>query len=425
MSLFKNIMYAQAPILKNRQEFYNDYEDLKYISKPEDKDIYEYQLRKLQEFQLQAFKENQKAQKINDFFQFNGSFKKSANEYDRILEKSLGDLYASINNLIASGVMHKETRSKIKENQELQDKILHQLQITGNLLQELRNKTNMTISSSYINKIDNLINTFPNTSNIDDILKNLYHLKGDILEEVGTEWFNKRVPTELKTSTRAYSTGSIHGKNGQLIQDILIMDMESINLEQSIIMDFKLDGKKYSLPLKQFLHMIEKYSGTKQIVIDSEAEDILLKHSLAGIQAKSGINQLPWNKTSLNTHVSIEQGAGDENSIEYVNFLTKIQHLYQYWDTDHRNIKKRTPEYRAMANYTIGTSLSKVLHLSKTGNQFVLTPEGFMPFVDRIIQLYERRGDGKYPFVFDGAIDMLEPPENIISIRRPVILSSK
>jgi hypothetical protein len=47
----------------------------------------------------------------------------------------------------------------------------------------------MTISSSYITRLDNIILSLPE-GDIDVVLRTLFHLKGDILEEVGVEWFN-------------------------------------------------------------------------------------------------------------------------------------------------------------------------------------------------------------------------------------------
>jgi hypothetical protein len=47
----------------------------------------------------------------------------------------------------------------------------------------------MIISSSYITQLDNIITSLPQ-GDIDAVLRTLFHLKGDILEETGVEWFN-------------------------------------------------------------------------------------------------------------------------------------------------------------------------------------------------------------------------------------------
>lgn len=420
MGLFRSIMYANAPVLKNHDEFFGDYKDLNDIGAPGANDIQNFQKRKLAEFQAMAIKNSSKAQSLNNFLLQNGKFLNSTAEYDQILLSHIQDLFSNINQMIASGAMSKKTRESLSQDKQQEYNIISQLNVIGNTLDSLRQKNNMTISSLYIDQLDTLVKQLPG-ANLDQVLKTLYHLKGDILEEVGTEWINERMPTNIKTKAKAYSTGSIRGKGGQLIQDILVMDIEAIDLEESIIIDYTLNDQSYSVPLKEFLNTVEKYSGSKQIVIGDEAESILQRFSLMGIQAKSGINQLPWNTGSKNTWTSIGAAAGDSASDTYIYFLNRIQDLYKTWDTDHKNIKTQSPEYRAMADYALATQLSKVLHLSKLDNQFVLTPNGFMPFTDRILELVEKRGGGNYWFSFGGKI-VMEKQDDIVLKQRPVVL---
>ena len=44
--------------------------------------------------------------------------------------------------------------------------------------------------------------------------------------------------------------------------------------------------------------------------------------------------------------------------------------------------------YNALANYGLATVLHKVLHLSEKGNQYLLTPSGFISFPERLVQLF-------------------------------------
>lgn len=419
MSLFRNIMYSNAPILKQYNSFYGQYDYLNAAGCPSDSDIYNYQYFKLREFQTQSIKNNSKAEALNNFLMLNGKFTHSAKEYDQILLEHLQDLYDQINSLIATGAMGTNVREQLLSNKQLEQSILDRLNQIGKSLDTLRKTSSMTISSTYISYLDNLVKSLPG-NNLDLVLRTLYHLKGDILEEIGTEWLNKNMPMNIRIGSRAYSTGALRGKSGQIIQDILIMDMDKINLDQSIIIDFSLDKKSYSLPIKDFLRMVEKYQGNKQIILTSEAEALLNKYSIAGIQAKAGVNQLPWNTSSKNTWTSIINAKGSEADL-YIDFLDGVQELYQSWDIDHKNIKTQSTEYTAMANYALSTQLSRVLHLSQMGNQYVLTPQGFMPFIDRILQLYEKRGGDRYLFSFGGRIQM-EKTDNILLKSRPVIL---
>lgn len=416
MSLFREVMYSKAPITKGHDSFYGDYSYLNAVEAPSDSMIQDYQLMKLKEFQMASIKNDTKARKINQFLLHNGQLGTSSEQYDKIVYDSMNNLFNQINQLISTGAMSKKTRAALAENQTLESNIVNKLNSLGKKLNELRTSADMTIQSTYIDQLDNLISQLPN-GDLDSVLRTLYHLKGDILEEIGTEWLNKRIPADL--NTRAYSTGSVRGKSGQLISDIMMMDMDLVNLNSDIKISFKLggNGAMQELSLKDFLNLMESYSGQEQIVITSEAEDVLNSMSVFGIQAKSGVNQLPWNTGSKNTWASIEGGGINQ----YVDFLFRLQQLYNSWDVEHKNIKKTSPAYTAMANYQLATQLSKVLHLSQKDNQYVLTPNGFMPFVTRILELYERKGGGKYMFSFGGKIAM-EDQGDLISKMRPVVL---
>lgn len=416
MSLFREVMYSKAPILKSHSEFYDDYSALNAVDCPTEEMIQNYQLTKLKMFQAAAIKNDAKAQKLNRFLLENGNLSTSSEQYDKIIYESINNMFQQINQLISTGAMSKKTRQALAENKVLENNIVQKLTQLGNSLNQLRSFTNQTISSTYIDHLDNLIAQLPN-GDLDQVLRTLYHLKGDILEEVGTNWFNERIPANL--NVRAYSTGAIRGKSGQLIQDILVMDMDSINLNQDVKISFKLgaQGVQKEMGLIEFLNFIENHSGQEQIILQSEAEDILSKLSIFGIQAKSGANQLPWNTGSKNTWANIIDGGSND----YTAFLGHLQQLYNTWDVEHKNIKKSSPVYGAMANYQLATQLSKVLHLSQMDNQYVLTPNGFMPYVSRILELYEKKGGGKYMFSFGGKV-VMEDAGDLLTKMRPVIL---
>lgn len=419
MGLFREVLYSNAPVLKVHDNFYGEYEKFQDLEAPTPTQIAEYQRNKLMQFQAQAFKENNKTDLINKFLQFNGVLATSSDEYDQIVYGKLNDLFAQINQLISKGYMSKNLRADLATNKQLEQTLVQKLQILGNTLNTLRSQANMTISSSYIDQLDAVIKDLPQ-GDIDLVLRTLYHLKGDILEEVGVEWFNNRIPQDL--NVKAFSTGSIRGKSGQLIQDLLVVDMDSEDLLDMEI-EFKLGDTKQSLPLKDFFKKVESYSGSEQIVINSEGEQLLQSISLLGIQAKSGVNQLPWNTGTKNTHVSI-QGDGGELD-RYCIFLDHMEKLRNSIDWDGaKNIKKESPAYTAMANYELAKSLSKVLHLSQMANQYVLTPNGFMPFVSRILELYEKKGgsnDKNYYFSFGGKIQLTDKNDILVK-RRPVVL---
>ena len=418
MGLYREIMRANAPVLKFHQEFYGDYERFNDLESPDQQAIANFQMEKLMTFQAQAFKTNKKTERINQFLKINGQLATSTNEFDKIVYNSMSKLFTQINELISRGYMSRSVRESLAENQQLELIIVSKLEALGNTLNTLRSQANMTISSSYITRLDNIIMSLPQ-GDIDAVLRTLFHLKGDILEETGVEWFNARIPQDL--NVKAVSTGAIRGKKGQLIQDLIVVDMDNADLLNTLI-SFKEGEKEYTLPLRDFFNKVENNKGQETIIITNEGETLLQKISLLGIQAKSGINQLPWNTGSKNTWASIQ---GDDGVFDnYLDFLDHMNRLKATWDKDNKNMKKETPAYRAMADYELARSLSKVLHLSQEANQYVLTPTGFVPFVSRIIELYEKSGGSGYYFSFGGRIQM-DGSEDVLVRTRPVILSNK
>lgn len=419
MGLFREVMYSNAPILKKQSEFYGYFKKFNSLEAPTSEMIRDYQMQKLMAYQVQSFKDDLKTVQINQFLKLNGQLSLSTNNYDKIVYEKMNDLFLQINNLIASGYMSKNTRSKIVEDKMLEQTIVSKLKILGNSLNALRAQANMTISSSYISQLDSIIKSLPQ-GNIDAVLRTLYHLKGDILEEVGLEWFNQRIPQNL--NVKAVSTGSIrNGKGQQLIQDLLVVDMDNVELLNTLI-SFKMGEQSYELPLKEFFQKVESNKGEENISIGNEGESLLQSISLLGIQAKSGINQLPWNTGSKNTYASIQ---GDDGILDnYLDFLEHMNHLKATWDEDGKNMKKESSAYRAMADYELARSINKVLHLSKIANQYVLTPKGFMPFISRILELYESNGGSNYFFSFGGKIQ-IDGKEDVLTKTRPVIMLKK
>ena len=419
MGLYREVLYSNAPVLKIHDNFYGEYKQFQDLEAPSPTQIAEYQRSKLMQFQAQAFKQDNKTDLINKFLQFNGVLATSSDEYDQIVYSKMNDLFAQINQLISKGYMSKNLRADLATNKKLEQTLVAKLQILSNTLNILRSQANMTISSLYIDQLDAIIKELPQ-GDIDLVLRTLYHLKGDILEEVGVEWFNKRIPQDF--NVKAFSTGSVRGKTGQLIQDLLVVDMDNIDL-LTMDIEFKVGNIKQSLPLEEFLKKVENYSGSEQIVINSEEEQLIQSISLLGIQAKSGVNQLPWNTGTKNTWVSIQ---GDNGQLDlYCIFLDHMEKLRNSTDWDGiKNIKKESSAYTAMANYELAKSLSKVLHLSQMANQYVLTPNGFMPFVSRILELYEKKGGSNnknYYFSFGGKIQLTDKNDILVK-RRPVVL---
>lgn len=421
MGLYREVLYSNSPLLKQHNEFWGEMKKYNHLNKPSSQLIAEVQKRKIMEFQINAFKNDVKTKKVNSFLRLNGTLVSSSNSQDKIIVEKMQKVLKNIDDLVKSGAINKKTKQNLQANQALDKDLENKLKILGQSLKELRQSSNMVISSSYIDFLDNMMKSF-SASDILQVLNNLFHVKGDILEQVGTEWFNQRIPSDLKV--QAYSTGAIRGTNGQLIQDLIVVDLENTKGLDGLI-DYHI-GKNSNkqVTLKEFLNIVQNYKGQEQIVIDNNGEELLQQISLLSVQAKSGINQLPWNSSSKNTHVSIKGESGEMS--KYCDFLQHIEQLRNTinnkWNGK-KHIKKESDVYYAMANYELAKSLSTVLHLTQSANQYVLTPNGFMPFVTRILELYEKKGGNQYYFSFKGKIQLTDA-NDIITRKRPVIFKA-
>ena len=222
-------------------------------------------------------------------------------------------------------------------------------------------------------------------------MKNLNQFQGELLEEIGTAWFNQRIPRELNlqavTTAKVYKQGATKQGSGQLIQDMLIFSTDNTDILNDVQITYIIgkDNKK-TVSLGEFLNLLQNYSGSEQIKIDDEAYDMLVARSEMGIQAKSGKNQLPWNKNAQNK-ISISDFAarGRRNPTIAKAFLL-LNELKQLTD----RVQDVTDQPQLMANYGLATCFSKFMHLNATGNQYLLTPKGFMTYYDRIMELHNQ-----------------------------------
>lgn len=233
------------------------------------------------------------------------------------------------------------------------------------------------------------------SATVNEFLKNINQMKGNTLEELGVAFFKKlKVPNidSIRLGSVYLNTDGRNGRHkGQLIQDLIAFDITSPDILKDVEVEYRPVGsdKYIKAPLSTLFKDIESANGgSKQLSITDETYDVLLGLHSIGVQAKSGKNQLPWNKNA-STSVSIgEYDKVDKLAIsvyrtfELLHTLNNSENSTQPW-----KVQNTSGDYNALANYGLATVMSKVLHLSEQGNQFVLTPYGFMTFSARMKQL--------------------------------------
>lgn len=202
----------------------------------------------------------------------------------------------------------------------------------------------------------------------------LSSLQGALLEEEGTNWFMSKIP-----DIQAINTSKIEvAGQGQMISDILFFHVAELDLFKHVEITYHrtIDGKKESKTtnLKDFFKDVETHTGNSHIVIDSGVEDLFLR-SVAGIQAKSGINQMPFNANKKNSF-SIKE----LDDSFYKRVLQDLNVLY-YWGKRYQIESKDTHEtYNAMFNYAVSTKIPTIMQFDK--NQFLLTRKGLISYYE-------------------------------------------
>jgi hypothetical protein len=126
---------------------------------------------------------------------------------------------------------------------------------------------------------------------------------------------------------------------------------------------------------------------------------------VSGIQAKSGVNQLPWNK---NKKVNI---------YDLHPAFTLLNQLYHdsipEWWSKGNYMNKTSSAYQALANYGLKDHLDFILSLSQQKNNFLLTREGFVSYNYRINQLIEQRNSY---FKVQGRVDISSGTRQMMSV---------
>lgn len=387
-------------VYPNKEPFWGKYNDLNSVIIPSTDEIRQYQLAKLKAFQKAALKNqnnNEITQRINTLFK-QGAGKAMVTDYSNGEEISLTDALTKIANMftglqsyryhVSGGV----SEQQYKNINGICKGITKQL----NILQQSLN-INSVVYEQELRKVLDLMNAAEQQSLSAEDIKAWYYkinkIKGNLLEEIGTAWLNNlKVPNiqTINTGSIYLHTNNSNRHSGQLIQDLMTLSIDNIDLLNSVTLTYKTpNGDNMTTSLQEFLNILESASGSsKQIVIEDEAYDTLLSLSALNVQAKSGKNQLPWNKTSQINQVSIGEYGRDNLPLTVKRTFTLLHSLDNEKPKDIW-VKDNSKDYNALANYGLATVLVKVMHLeANEGNQYLLTPSGFITYTERLEQLF-------------------------------------
>ena len=353
-------------------------------------------------FQRQRLADLQKVVTKNKHVELNeyiltGEINKGPSDYqaeqDQTMDEVISHIYENID-----GIRKLQTKEGAiaagKDRLNQRNHLLRQLHDAMVLVKE-KAGLESPIYEADLQQIEKMIHSLDTTGKAkgwNAFIKGINRFQGEILEEIGTSWFNQRIPKDLKVE--AFSTGKVyygggkHGAAGQLIQDMLVINMGDIDILNDTKITFSINdaaGKSVSktMSLNEFFNFLKEYSGSEQIKIDDEAYDMILSAAELGIQAKSGKNQLPWNKNKSNK-ISISDFGEDGGDPSVKQAFILLQELKQLSS----RVMDKSEQYNLMANYGLATCFAKFLHMGELENQYLLTRDGFVTYYDRIMQLH-------------------------------------
>lgn len=381
------------------EPFWGRYEELNNVSVPSVSAIQEYQLAKIQMFQEAASREAEKKNAaLNALFQ-NDQINSLPGAVDQDVEIKLDKALTTI-----VGIMNGTYKSQKGKDSDYK---YEELKVTLNYLYDAIQSLNKTIVSnggtgipeSYLTTVQNAMAACSigslNSGVLDEWFKHLNKYKGDLVEDIGVAWLSaKKIPNIMTLNTGALNYQGTKTHKGQIIQDLMMLEIPELDLA-SIEINYKTpDGNSVTTDLKTFIAAMEAANGEhKQIILQDAGYDTLLELSKLNIQAKAGINQKPWN-TNKSTSVSIGEFGNDGMVISARRTFELLHSLDQEHQPEEDWVENSSRDYNLLADYGLATVLFKVLHLGEGGNEYLLTPQGFVTYTDRLKYLMEK-GKGR------------------------------
>lgn len=387
-------------VFVDKEPFWGKYIELNNAIVPDIGMIQRYQLAKITEFQkIMSDKVKNKNQALNDLF-LSGEINTLPSRYQKDgeehLDRAISDIVGMLNGTYRSNITKSNAEYDYENLQKLLIALVNRLRLLNNVIQD---NNGQLIPAAYINTLNEAIqacNIKSLDSNVlDEWFKHLNKFKGDLIEDIGVAWLSTlKIPNlqTLNTGALNYQGEGKYGRRGQLIQDLMTLEVSDADLDRVPIEYKDISGQLVKTNLRDFIAAMNNANAQhKQIILQDNGYETLLELSALNTQAKAGFNQLPWNE-SKSTSVSIGE-FGDDGLTISTRHTFELLHSLDQDNIPQKDIwvKDSSKDYNLMADYGLATVLFKVLHLEENGNDYILTPQGFTTFTDRIAALIAKK----------------------------------
>lgn len=214
---------------------------------------------------------------------------------------------------------------------------------------------------------------------------NLGHdLKGKYLEIAATNWFEDKLPSNIRVVDVGNITGlsyDIFGgaksKGKQLRTDIMGFDK---GLAQQIYIEYELNGQKVTTTIWEMLERIKQNSGNDSISLNSTDYSQIQKALVFGAQAKSGKGQAIFNRTSTTLRGVIQENL-PMGYAKALNALTEIA------SNSESRIINKSKNYDALFNYLLGKQMGYIIGKE---NNLVVTRKGVQTIYEYMKDQWEQ-----------------------------------
>lgn len=397
-----------------------DYEKLNYVKAPNIETIREYQKQQIQNKSDLILKKN-----INKYNNLNkmilsgdiNTIKGYEQGEDLTFENALKKIFDPLNEAQGEAYYISNTKGTSYLWDDLSDKLLLLCQTIEDVTKTLQ--FNNVVSDA---ELEQMFGLFKNLDFNDayQVANYMNKLKGDILENFGVQWSKKVGLDAVRTAKIVVSGAKQKEWNGQLIQDIMFLSKSKAELMKDVLIQYKDSTGMHEIPLQDFLDKLDKNSGEETLTISDNTYRLLEDLSTLNVQAKAGKRQMLWNINDRSS-VAIRQYEEDDwgkmgfSSLSAKHTLFLLQTIAA--DDPHQFVQTQGTIINRLANYGLATVLWKVLNLNMTryGNQFMLTPKGFVSYAERFSDLLDQ--SSKFYASIQGGVsisaDMLDVKRDI------------
>lgn len=283
------------------------------------------------------------------------------------------------------------------------DQTINEMQLFFNNLSSYKNMNDMagafgvinkkiTQLANYAKKISDSSPTFAEDDFVGKVAWTEYALKGKVLEVEGTEFFDKLIINNVKTT--ALNTGSLLGyydlngnfkNSGAMKEDLMLFN----NTDFMISFTKGKESKEYQMTLGEFIEYLDGENGQKEktIRLTKTGYDAMVKNAITGIQAKATrSDNIKFGHLNIN---NMRDNDIYGKSLWYLRQIANSGATKKGRKTKYSNILKNEHEhYNALFNFTMAHQLS---HVVGKNNKFLLTRAGITDMYSFILEQFKAK----------------------------------